>query len=257
MIVLERDNTLLLIRQPDHAAMAAAMARAWRRPTMLPAGMWDRFIDAVRRHDDGWIAAEQKPALDADGRPFDFKRIPSDQHLSIWRRSVDLASRDDAYACLLVAHHARYLYTHTTIGNDDNPAAAQGFINELAVRIVRCTEPLELGDADEQAAIAPRAVNVARRLLTAFDWLSLALLGALPHGSHTEALAFGDVEATPAVAPTAHGAALSPWPFEPASLSVECPAVTIAASRHTTPKSLADAVAGAAPQMLRFTLQAA
>jgi hypothetical protein len=257
MIVLKRDNVLVLVHQPEHAAMAAAIAQAWRPPTMLPADIWERFLDAVRCHDDGWLAAEKRPTLADDRRPFDFKQIPSDQHITIWRRSVDLASQRDAYTCLLVAHHARHLYTTTSVGNDDNPAAAQGFINELAVRIVRCTEPLELGDAQEQAAISPRCVNAARRLLTMFDWLSLSLLGALPMPENTEPLAFGEGEARLTITPTSDGATLSPWPFLTESVRVECPATLVADRAYDSSTALLESMRHSRPQTLAFTLRPA
>lgn len=241
MIVLRRDNLLRSIRQPDHAAMAAELARAWQPPDpqRLPASIWERLIEAVEHHDDGWIAAEQKPTLDQDGRPCDFRNMPADQHVAIWRRSIDLAERRDAYEAALVALHARHLYTTTRMG-DDNPAAVQAFINELNIRIGRCCEPLSLGDADELAAIEPRALQTARRLLTGFDGLSLALLGALPpDGPNGEPMLVGDRDATLQLIGAGAAWALSPWPFTTEGLKIDVPCRDVPDEGSSNPAAFA------------------
>ena len=77
MIVLSSPPGLVLVRQPDHAALSACLAEAWRRPESMPPAIWQRLITAVRHHDDGWLEAEERPALDATGRPYDFKELPA------------------------------------------------------------------------------------------------------------------------------------------------------------------------------------
>ena len=54
IVVDEPDGSLLLVRQPHHAAMSAQIAAAWRRPAALSPGVWQRLLEAVRVHDDGW-----------------------------------------------------------------------------------------------------------------------------------------------------------------------------------------------------------
>ena len=228
MLVLPAPPALTLIRQADHAALAGQLVRAWRRPTALPPGARDRLILAVDHHDDGWALAERKPVLDTDGRPLDFAHIPTDQHVTIWRRSVDLAADRDPYVGLLVAHHARHLYTTTRIGAEDNPAIAQAFITELALRIVRCSEPLALGDAEDQLACDPRCVILARRLLSFFDGLSLALCGAIGWHFAAEPVAFADTQATMTLVPRGDDAVtVAPWPFEGDELVVTVPAAQV------------------------------
>lgn len=76
-IVIPREAGLLLIHQYDHAALSSDIARCWRPPAGLPAALWPRFLEAVRRHDDGWREPELAPACDPQGRPYDFKGCPT------------------------------------------------------------------------------------------------------------------------------------------------------------------------------------
>ncbi len=182
MIVVDQpDGSLLLVRQRDHAAASGLIAQAWRRPTLVASQTWDRQIEAVRRHDDGWSAAEQSPLLDPDGRPFDFKSIPTPQHVALWRRSIELAAQDDPYVALLIAQHARWLYT--TVGQDriEDQRTAQRFADETAARIDGFIEQLSTGSQAERAAVSPRGLGTARVLVAFFDALSLALVGACRH----------------------------------------------------------------------------
>ena len=223
MIVVDGpNNSLLLVRQPDHAAACAALAAAWRQPAGIEAGMWSRFVQALRRHDDGWREAERSPPLDGHGRPCDFKTIETARHVRIWRSSVEGAG-DDAYAALLIALHARWLYTHVEQDNLEAKRQAQAFVDQITLRVDELIEQLSAGSQAERDAVQPHILSAARQLFSFFDALSLALIGAVGWFERSEKLVFADrtVELTvgPQHCPPCGGRLhLDPWPMSVAQV---------------------------------------
>jgi hypothetical protein len=216
MIVVHTEDELLrFIAQPAHAAGAGQLAARWRQPTALPEAIWPRLVEAVRRHDDGWRDLERQPAVDEQGRPHTFKTLPTQQHVALWRRGIDALAGEDAYAALLMALHARWLYTR--IDRNDDPqgeAAAQQFMNWLDERIDALMQALQADGDIERAAIEPHALDLARRLVGFFDMLSLVLLGALPINDWPEPLPFGDRCQSLRLLMDSDGTmSVLPWPF--------------------------------------------
>ena len=118
MIRRRHGDDLWLVRQADHAAVAAALARHvgngdFARPE--PFGEW---AEAVARHDDGWVARDDltpgDPAggadvLNAAGGPRDFAESTPAVALAVWTRSADLAERAGDGVALLVGLHGLHL----------------------------------------------------------------------------------------------------------------------------------------------------
>lgn len=213
IVIHEPDNSLLLVRQRDHAASSTAMAEAWCRPEALAVPIWQRFIEAVRHHDDGWIESEKIPSLDEDGRPLDFKAIPTPHHVTVWRRGIDLAGRNDAYAALLIAQHARWLYTHFGKDTIEDQARAQKFTDELTTRMDRIIHDLSSGTPCETSAVDPKNLATARTLLSFFDQWSLVLIGALPESESDQILLFNGTSAPLSIERRRDEVSVEPWPF--------------------------------------------
>jgi len=219
MIVIdEPPGSLLIVHQPDHAATSAEIATAWRRPDRFAPVMWERFIDAVRRHDDGWIDTEPPPSLDAQGRPHDFKSIHTRDHVALWRRSIDRAAADALYVGLIVALHARWLYTHVEQGTVEEQRMAEEFVSHMTTRIDAMISQLASGTAEEAAAVAPNNLFAAQRLLSFFDAFSLALLGGIGWIARTEPLTFADATSCLALTerncgPSGRCIQIAPWPL--------------------------------------------
>lgn len=262
MIVVEVESGLwILARQTDHAAMCGELAAAWRRPTDIPAAVWPRFLEAVRRHDDGWNQAEQHPALHATGRPHDFKTLPTADHAAIWRRSMDLTEADDPYLALLTCLHARWLYGHVVLHpGESDQRQAQQLMAELAQRADGYIETLRAGEADDRRAVEPTALAAARSLLTVLDKLSLTLLGGLPgiddlgaapFGERSQAITLIDRDAA------AGTARCAPWPFSPRSVTVRCPAYDITADQTRDPAALGRTLQQPAKRAIAWTLRPA
>ncbi len=256
MIVLDRGSRWLLVLQPDHAALGACAAAALRRPAAIPAAVWPRFVEAVRRHDDGWVEEERQPDIDPRGRPFDFMTLPGGRHVDVWRRSAEKAERADPYAGLLVANHGMRLYGRASAGPARVGTRASDFDGEMRAAIERRRSALLGGSPDEGAAAQPDAVALACRLLGFFDGLSLALLGAVPLSAASEPIGFGDERGAVTLSREAPGAVrVEPWPFAAPALSLDACAAAVDARPYSSPAELARAMAAAPIETLRFEIR--
>jgi hypothetical protein len=108
MIVRARNGGLLLIRQPDHAALAQRIMSHWT--ALDKAARRESILLAVGEHDSGWHGPDSAPLVDAaTGRILDFVGIPLDVRQGVWPRAVaHLAA--DPWAAALVAQHAVFVY---------------------------------------------------------------------------------------------------------------------------------------------------
>lgn len=103
----------LLVSQREHARIAAEMSAVWNDafgPLVEPR---KAFVEMIRKHDDGWVAWEQRPEVHG-GRPRDFMEMPLDEALAIYRRSIAVASTISRYAGTVVGAHFRYLVQMTS-----------------------------------------------------------------------------------------------------------------------------------------------
>ena len=254
MIVLdEPGGGLLVVRQADHAAASAQLAAAWQRPALLPAGVWLRFLWAVCHHDDGWKDAEARPALDARGYPLSFKSLPEPQHVAVWQRSIDLAQAHDTYAGLLVALHARWLYTHmpakTTLKNG---AAVARFLQNTNAWVDRGLASMVSQGPGDRIAVEPRSLEVARALFLFFDWLSLLLAGALGSDPRTESLAFGPEASPLSIHFDGSQLDIQPWPFRIHDFHTHMFAVQLGQRRFRSPGELGRLMGTARPRRLSW-----
>ena len=255
LVVEEPTGVLVLIRQTDHAVTCAQLAQAWRPPAAVPASLWQVLLDTMSRHDDGWCETERRPLLDDDGRPVDFKAMPAEQHVAIWRRSVAAAQRDDPFAALLVALHARLLYTTIAPPEPDDLPCAQALIDELTGVIDDSIRQLSAGDADRRRAVEPGNLQAAQRLFAFFDALPLALAGAIGWIGQTAPLAFGDRESVLRLVRDGGSAVrVEPWPFAPAQVTLSAAAYRATPSRFDSSADLAQHLAQSAPTELTWAM---
>ena len=177
MIVLHGpDDSLIPYKQMAHVKMAGLIAKAWKRPEHVPQPLWDRLVDAIDHHDDGWLSHDNEPTLDEHGQPHDFKFMPMHQHREIWRRSIALAMGRDWLAGLLTTMYARDLY----VSYGQHGDADQAFINELGEVTSRMIQDAIKRDGDDRKIVAPASLSTLMSMFTFWDGLSLTLLGGLP-----------------------------------------------------------------------------
>ena len=256
MIVVDRtDGGLRIVEQAAHAKMAADIARAWRRPEAMPESMWTSLIDAVEHHDDGWIEADQSPQLDAGGRPLAFNTMPPLEHIKLWRSSVERVRKRGPYASLLVALHARWLYTrYAGDESEEERAAVQGFIDELAMVIDEALSTLRGGDEAQRKTIEPTNLSYAQRLVSYFDALSLMMLGAIEIQDHAAPVAFGKQVQGLHVTPLKKMWQFWPWPFRSPRINVTIEALDLAESRFSDVAAFQAAREAATAQTLKWVL---
>ena len=250
MIVIdEPSGSLLLVRQPDHAKTCVQLANQWRQPIICDACVWEHFISAVGRHDDGWCNVEKMPAVDHTGRPVGFKSIATIEHVMVWQQSIELALRDDKYAALMIALHARWLYTHVSQNSDKDRRVAQAFVGNITSQIDGLLEVLSHGNLIPREAISPRSLAEMARLLGFFDALSLALLGAITWFVKSEKLVFGNQQDIVKVMRgdgTSKGQDiiyLKPWPFNMEQMVLSTHAIRLPMQRFDDSHVLAKCMA--------------
>jgi hypothetical protein len=104
MIVRPAGEDLLLITQPDHAHLAAAIMQHSVALAANPRRA--SILFAVAEHDNGWREEDAAPRLDlTSGLPVDFISAPTAVRQGVWPRGVARLTRDP-WAAALVAHHA-------------------------------------------------------------------------------------------------------------------------------------------------------
>jgi hypothetical protein len=127
MIIRPADDStdMLLITQPDHAALAAVCMAAWRADGFPASVRRDEVLFATLHHDDGWLEVDTAPLVsEGDGRLLDFTSAPDHVRLAIWPRAVKLLE-SSPYVAALVAQHALQIY------EPHRRTMAAGFFGEM------------------------------------------------------------------------------------------------------------------------------
>ena len=111
MIVLPDGPSLLLITQPDHAALARRLMDQWQANGLAGHPRRDSILHAVEQHDNGWRELDAAPTLlPGTGRIADFMTMPPEVKQSVWPRGVERLA-GDPWAAALVAQHAIHIYS--------------------------------------------------------------------------------------------------------------------------------------------------
>ncbi len=111
MIVRSHDDSLLLIPQPAHAALAGRIMDHWLTRGLPDEPRRTSILRAVAEHDNGWLEVDAAPLVDeTTGRVLDFISASIAVRQGVWPRGVErLAS--DPLAAALVAEHAIQVYS--------------------------------------------------------------------------------------------------------------------------------------------------
>ncbi len=107
MIVRPDIHHLLLVTQPDHAALAGRIMEAWRADGLPAHPHRGTILLATHEHDGGWIEPDAAPLADpVSGAPFDFIEAPAEVRRAVWPCGVTRLVETRPYAAALVARHA-------------------------------------------------------------------------------------------------------------------------------------------------------
>jgi hypothetical protein len=227
VIVQKEPNELVLIRQPDHAALAADLIAAWTGEGLPSNPRRDQILAASRAHDDGWVDEDAAMEIDAAGAPIDFIRAGPEVKSRVWPRCLD---RLDAspYVAALVAQHALTVYRDNRGTPDWQP-----FCHETARRraalLARCD------------ARATETIDADYRFVRMADILSLIFCKGwrqpYDHDGYHIAVIAEELRVTPN-------------PFAGARVPIKVAARRIARRRYESETDLRETIAGAPVEFL-------
>lgn len=242
----------LLISQLAHARLSGELCAAWdddARPLPLPR---EKFIETIRRHDDGWLPWEQRPEVH-DGVPRDFMEMPLDESLAIWRRSIAVAHTIHPAASVIVGSHFRALCEHSVTKHEtrhDRPAdflyLAEDFIEEQQSLRAEYLATVAEAEQGREGSVLDRGL----RLLQLFDFASLWLCCSVPtqpttmHGPGSgqgSGAGEGGLESFLFTPIDEQRIRVAPWPFRPASLELSVVGRRVKAAEYSGSESLAAA----------------
>lgn len=209
-------GTALCITQLHHSSMTGAIANAWRAGDEIPEipEPCNLVVQAALLHDLGWLDWESSAALDSNGHPFDFLKMPKHHHFSIWKNGFEDACQVHPLVGLLVLRHNLTL-AQSGNGNatDDDP--------ELTAFLNQTQQPDALLEAHLLRDVSlPNLSTESLRDMNAFvllaDYISLRMcMGPekeSPFGPPPPFRGLGlQMEPDPSQLETFR---ISPWPFE-------------------------------------------
>ena len=111
MIIQQGSDSILTVRQTDHALLSGFFAREWGNELFSKPEPFASFCLAAAEHDNGWQEWELAPGVDPKSfAPYSFMSVPTEEHVSLYQRGIDRVVRSDLYAGLMVATHCMGLY---------------------------------------------------------------------------------------------------------------------------------------------------
>jgi Protein of unknown function (DUF3891) len=182
MILQDRGDHLVVIRQTDHALLSGYFAREWGNLAFQRPGLFESFCMAAAEHDNGWSEWEAAPRLDPKTRlPHSFMSVPTEEHIELYQRGIERVMEVDRYAGLLVSLHCADLYDRaraTMPGfsakyvKSSESQIVYEFSQRLKLQQLRLKVDLRT-DPVTKSLVEEGALDASMRLLEALDRLSL------------------------------------------------------------------------------------
>lgn len=276
MIVAETAEGVRFITQPDHAALAGQFADAWGNDRFAPVEPRAAVALAAHAHDDGWRPYDRRPHLHDDGTPVDFYELGAEPWTDLYGRGIDAVADLEPYAGLLVSMHGaglrRRRYGLSPAWPDTPPAFADFVAREEARQrdLLASIDDGRVSEADSTLLEAlhetgtPPADTDSRlwcnyRLLQAWDALSLSFCTTVDPPGSPEIASVPTGPDGPAerlhIEPVDEDRFhVSPWPFEPARLTLTLPTRSVPAAAVADESTLFEAYYTAGLEHLTFTL---
>jgi Protein of unknown function (DUF3891) len=182
MILQQQSDSLVLIRQTDHAYLSGFFARELGNEAFQKPEPFDSFCLAVAEHDNGWQEWELVPSVDPKTfGAYSFMTIPTMEHIALYQHGIERVVKADLYAGLLVAGHAAGLYdrAHATIPGysakyvrSNEQHLANDFIQRLRLQQLRLKVDLR-ADPAKKPYTDEKLLQANQERLEALDRLSL------------------------------------------------------------------------------------
>jgi len=268
MIIQERGDHLILIRQTDHAVLSGYFARELGNENFARSEPEESVRLAATEHDNGWNEWELQPHIDpVTFLPFTFMSLPTQQHMDLYQRGIERVVKVDRYAGLLVSMHCAGLYDKTRatmpgfsakyVKSQEAPLVTD-FVQRLRLQQLRLKVDLRADGATKNFADEKWLQANALRL-EALDRLSLyfclgpmeaATIDAVP-SNYSGGEVDWDLQAE-----ENHAATLEPYPFRRDPLEISILARRIPKRRYADNLELQKVLAQAPYFGQKFTLQA-
>jgi len=116
VIIQHAKDRLLLITQPDHAALAGRIMRAWTLGRLPDHPRREEILAATDHHDNGWQEEDTELHVNESGDPLDFVAVPPHVKQRIWPRAAERCAARSPYVAALIAQHA--LTVHAPLAQD-------------------------------------------------------------------------------------------------------------------------------------------
>ncbi|MCM3569268.1 DUF3891 family protein [Neobacillus mesonae] len=132
MIIREREDRFIMIKQHDHAKISGTIAQNWKNSYFNGMDWKDEVILAIREHDCGWIEADSDPLWNIQqDKPYSFTDYPIESKTVIYKKGIDEVERKSKYASLLCSLH------YISFLQNDGQFAAKQFVTDERNRLRR------------------------------------------------------------------------------------------------------------------------
>lgn len=139
MIIRERTNEFVMIKQHDHAQISKQLYE-YLSEAFLPDLTYRSSVgEAIRQHDVGWIPFDETPFWnDQTNNPYSFTDFPTEPKTVLYEHGINEVETYDQYAALLCSeHYLRFLEKSTN-------QAARVFVQKEQTRQKRLMNQLNI-----------------------------------------------------------------------------------------------------------------
>jgi hypothetical protein len=231
LIIRTDGKDLVFIRQPDHAAAAADLMRAWTTDGLPRNPRRDSILSAIHAHDNGWIEEDDDTIVSDEGTPVDFIAVPFEVKQRVWPRCVDRLGAQWPYVAALVAQHSLTIFQDSRAKPEWQP-----YFEEMTARrdalLSRC------------AAQTAAAIDEDYRFVRMADLMSLVFCNAW-----VEPLEYRGRR----VLLTGTALTVTPDPFGGARVELRIPARRAPRRAYASAADLRAEIAAAQPEILEGT----
>lgn len=164
MIIRERTDDFVMIKQHDHAHLSGQIADNWKKENFLGDSAYDDVVLAIYEHDRSWISADDVPFWDdREQAPYSFMNFPLLPKLVFYEYGLDHVEKMNPYAGLLCSLHYASFFENVT-----EPQAVADYRRLERKRQERLRRQCGIGDETSE-----RMLQFHFRLLQFCDNLSL------------------------------------------------------------------------------------
>ncbi|KQL34332.1 DUF3891 family protein [Psychrobacillus sp. FJAT-21963] len=164
MIILEREQSYVMVTQNDHAKIAGKIAQNCKKDYFFELERTPEVLLAIKEHDRGWIELDTSPVWnDKTDKPYSFIDYPTELKIPFYKKGLDEVEKMSKYAGLLCSLH------YSSLLHDATQSVVKEFWNEEKQRKKRLSKELGLKEnADKNETLMYQL-----DLLKFSDYLSL------------------------------------------------------------------------------------